>query len=154
LNQESFISVKSKGTLFLVLFFGLLFMACSNSDDIEKTYTGMIISTRTSIFDDITNVRTDTLPITVVLDNSSFEVGSCDGALDRSLLTMDFTSDDCDCWCDCSPNVDCEGHPLLGTYAVQSDDASISLFSTSNQEYDDGTYYRYWQLDKSIILNK
>lgn len=104
----------------------LLMLSCNgnNKIDLSKTYEGKMtyITERTS---ELINRRDTTIfeNFLVVLDDGVFRryasrKEGCDGgyAIKDNIFTA--KTEDCDCWCDCDPTVDCIGDLILGTFDV------------------------------------
>ncbi len=53
----------------------------------------------------------------------------CTGVIlqDSIAQKIDFQSNSCACWCDCAPNIDCGGDPILGKFSYQKVDDSLFL---------------------------
>ena len=58
-----------------------------------------------------------------ILDNGR---KGCFGNVAKSNNSITFTGDDCACWCDCSPLVDCMGEMMFGTFSIE-EETSTSL---------------------------
>jgi len=60
----------------------------------------------------------------------------CDGDYTLTNNKFEFSTDDCGCWCECNPNVDCAGDILIGEYQAEIEEGNLLIFleSTSGSE--------------------
>jgi len=139
--------------LFLLLTLSL-FMSCSQGDDIglSGSYEGLVINQTVQIRDQSVTSFLDTLPITVTINKSQFIAGLCEGSLQKPNSELRISSDDCDCWCQCDPTVDCSGYPLLGEYAVTNYPDSIVMTGEYNQTTLVGNIEHVWIVEKKVVL--
>jgi len=114
----------------------MLIAGCnSNSEkDLDDTYDGYIISKTVQDRNDNVQTFIDTLELRVTFTSNSFEVGDCSGSISMGTNSMLLASEDCDCWCDCDPAVDCSGHPILGNFDILSDQDTLIIRAFYEQE--------------------
>jgi len=118
------------------------------------TYEGQIISKTVQDRNNDIQIHIDTFEIRVFFTSDSFEVGDCSGSLTRLRSRMVLASEDCDCWCDCDPSVDCSGHPILGDFDILSDDDTLVLNALYEQEASVGNNVHKWSLEKTATFYK
>lgn len=94
-----------------IYFFTLIFMlSCTHVDDehLSGSYTGTVSYQNIFTIDgEIHRVSEYSVTTEVELAGKIFKSGDCSGELHIGELTVEFFSEDCDCWCDCNPEVDC-----------------------------------------------
>ena len=152
--------IKKTSTHCSVLFFWALFIMCltscnSKSDgDHDGTYEGQIISKTVQNRNDNVQTFIDTIEVTVTFRSDSFEVGDCSGSVSTGANSMLLASEDCDCWCDCDPSVDCGGHPILGDYTILNDQDTLVLRAFYEQESFAGDFFHKWSLEKTATFYK
>lgn len=77
---------------------------------------------------------------------------TCFGDFNLSNNKVEFSSTDCSCHCDCSPNIDCAGDFILGEYDIifeSNDRLEMEVYQEFNNvssSYDEST--------KEIVLEK
>lgn len=79
---------------------------------------------------------------------------ACSGIVEVDENQVSLTSNDCDCWCDCSPYIDCAGHPLLGRYTLESQDQNWFLSFEENYEEGASPYFyplAFWREEIQFI---
>ncbi len=143
------------------LFLSLFIFSCGgkNEVDLSETYEGKItyITERVS---DLINSR-DTFVVenyVLVLDDGEFRRHTsgnegCKG--DFTLKEKIFTaaSEDCACWCDCNPLIDCSGDFILGTFQV-IEFTEDKLILESFFENDIGGAFGVYTIEKIVELER
>lgn len=111
-----------------------LFLSCKKQDFPEQnntlngSYVGAVIMNRAEGINGSFNVFSDTTELHFEIDGAKFKNGNCIG--DLTLIGTDslrFMSNDCGCWCDCSPFVDCGGNILLGQRSYSFDGVNLKM---------------------------
>ncbi len=111
----------------------------------------------------------DTVNFQVTIQNGHFEKRSARLPLPEVLLdcegdfldlneALEFRATACSCWCNCDPNIDCAGDPILGVYDIISSQDQLELYlrqeSADTLESPSGTLYNYWIYEKHLSLTK
>lgn len=141
----------------------LLFVySCSSpTGPFDGLYEGQLItkSTRISSIDTVVNI--DTFAILLEIESNEFKRffnnnnGNCKGLLNVAQSTLKFSSDECSCFCNCDPNVDCAGDFIIGEFENEFDGETLSLKQSIEQETDLGTsFYFKWIFEKEFILQR
>lgn len=76
----------------------------------------------------------------------------CEGDYKLTNNKFEFSTDDCGCWCDCNPNIDCGGDILIGEYEVEMVEGNLVLFSETESTVDFGTTQIMTKLTKTGTL--
>ena len=76
----------------------------------------------------------DTIRFDIKIDTSLqiFQDGPCTGEAKFDSEKVSFYSEECACWCNCDPRIDCSGHPILGAYDLVASGDTLFL----NYEYE------------------
>ncbi|MEO0341234.1 MAG: hypothetical protein AAF242_18730 [Bacteroidota bacterium] len=168
-------------SLLILTLFSFSFSACSSDDiEVQGAFDGLyqassIISWGTereypdvNLKDTLSYFR-DTISFQLEIRGDRFEKRSFRLPLPEALLDcegefldldkqLEFRATECNCWCDCDPNIDCAGDPILGVYnRIRSGD-QLELYL--RQESRDTLYspstviYNYWIYEKQLSLTK
>jgi len=139
----------------------LLIFSCNGKHkiDLSKTYEGKVTYINEHIADHInqrdTSIYEDFL---LVLDGGEFRrypasMEGCKGTYAIIDNTFYASTDECACWCNCDPEVDCGGDLVLGTFlVVEFTENKLVLKSFFEQDYGEnvGTY----SVEKLIELDR
>lgn len=122
----------------------LIISSCSRKKELTS-YTGTITETR-----ETTNSNTPeqepviqefSTEVAFDLENGKLKRKNAEGTVicegDYKLTNnkFEFSTDDCGCWCDCNPNIDCGGDILIGEYEVEIDEGNLVLFSENTWDF-------------------
>ncbi|RMG66995.1 MAG: hypothetical protein D6722_13980 [Bacteroidetes bacterium] len=156
MKNKSFLTALGVGICLLTLL--LLGSSCQSDPQIHPLlgrYTGeLIIEDASASEDDSLRYRIVhhlQPPWSLKLKAGSFSrpydgADACTGSWEVSGDEITLTSGACGCWCQCLPNVDCGGDPILGTftYTHEPETGELTLFreETWTREFAD-TLYRY-----------
>ena len=147
--------------LFLVLIISF-FQSCQKEGPFsELIYEATQYNTRfTFEGTELVSERVDTFEYLVKIAGSQFLVitpdnsnSLCYGAFFENANELQFQSGECACWCNCSPTIDCGGHPILGLYErLNDDDENIELFlDMGMNDFAGFTYKRERALNLKLI---
>lgn len=139
----------------------LVIFSCKVRDkvDLSKTYEGKMtyITDRAS---DFVNRRDTTIfeNLILVLEGGEYRrytTGNtgCKGDFSLNDKTFIAQSEECACWCDCNPLVDCIGDVMIGTYEViefSEDKLILKSFFENNLGGVFGTY----SIEKIVELDR
>lgn len=95
------------------------------------------------------NTWYDTIQFEVVITEDEFTRFHCFGEIEREEDKIRFLSDDCSCYCDCDPRIDCVGDLILGTYNLQEVNDTLKLQKEINllDEADPLSYRFVWSIN-------
>jgi hypothetical protein len=119
----------------IVCFFAFIFLisACKKATilQIEGTYSGKMTRTK---FRGI-----DTVEVKIQFANNQFSYlpNGCKGRFEIKNDKIIFSSQDCACWCDCSPIKDCIGDVILSEYDFTIENGHLIFtrsYSTTDQD--------------------
>ncbi len=96
---------------------------------LDGDYQGILVRERQNSINGIPWGWTDTSEIDFSIACTVFMHGTCTGQISTSSDTITFESGGCECWCDCSPFIDCGGDLLLGTRPFSFDGDSLLMWS-------------------------
>lgn len=155
MKNKSLLVVLGAGICLITL---LLLSSCHSGQRIQPlvgTYTGnLIVEYATAPEGDSLRYRVAyhlQPPWSLELKADSFarphnSEDACTGSWEVSGDQITLTSSECGCWCQCLPNVDCGGDPILGTFTYTHDPetGALTLFreQTWTQALAD-TLYQY-----------
>lgn len=78
----------------------------------------------------------DTAQFSINLKNLTFSKSTdnwisenCEGMIEIDASTIRFVGDNCGCWCDCLPHVDCGGDIILGTYLYEMGENQLNMWT-------------------------
>ena len=108
------------------LLISLFIFSCGGSDqlDLPVTYEGKMTYITEWGADHINRRDTTVFEnFIVVLDDGVFRryaAGNegCDGAYTVKNNIFTAETEDCDCWCNCAPEIDCRGDLILGSFEI------------------------------------
>lgn len=137
-----------------------IFYSCGKKEIIDvkvDIYAGKIIQKSVSYYVHVTGerdtfTRVDSLDVRVMMMQDSFcilginDQKGCKGAIKKTTPSITFSSEDCSCWCDCNPLIDCGGNLLLGRYEL--------LITNESQLDFEGTYSNYGGVYKKTVTLK
>lgn len=120
------------------------FNSCSKEQN-GVTYEGTLtyVHKRTPLNDPSATAQSDSViyDLRFELDNGILSQKSiandsttCFGEFTLTGSSFSFSSDECSCWCDCSPLVDCVGNILLGEYDAQTEGNELRIYSSNEYE--------------------
>ncbi|RMH16093.1 MAG: hypothetical protein D6698_10190 [Gammaproteobacteria bacterium] len=81
---------------------------------LDGRYVGIKIATWRQSINGLPFGRRDTVQLDFTIACPNFRHGKCEGRVFAVSDTLSFIGDNCGCWCDCLPYVDCGGDHLLG----------------------------------------
>ena len=121
-----------------------MLLSCSRKEALTE-YTGTITEIR-----ETTNSNTPeqepviqefSTEVAFLLENGKLKRRNAEGTVfcegDYTLTNnkFEFSTDDCGCWCECNPNVDCGGDILMGEYEVEIVEGNLVLFSENTWDF-------------------
>ena len=131
-------------TCFFLFIAALQFLSCTNDETLpvpepspqptvncllEGNFRGILVWERQNSINGFSWGSTDTIPLDFSIDCTAFTHGTCTGQVSISSDTITFESGGCECWCDCSPFVDCGGDLLLGTRPFSFNGDSLLMWA-------------------------
>ena len=178
-NQVGKLNVSDLSNLFLMKNLLMLFLFSTSlcywhcqktetpSGPFDGNYAGVVtIVKRHWINSLLAFSDTSVFSVTLKIEEGKFwkDLGNgltdCPGrfSTDSTFGTMRFWSSDCACMCDCKPNVDCEGDPVLGTFQFLTLADTLQFISSgggSDSVQGVGGAYSYeWYLERRFQLVK
>lgn len=133
------------------------FISCSEQSEsaLSGSYEGEVTYHNTYTIDgDLIRDSEYTLEFEIELRDESFVSGDCKGDLRFNKLSLTASSDDCGCWCDCDPEVDCQGHPILGSYEVSTQGDMLMLNGKVDQFFASNDQDHLWISERDIVLKR
>jgi len=122
----------------------LLFNSCSKKQELT-TYTGTITEIRETTNSDTPeqepNIQEFSTEVSFKLENGKLKRQNlegtvfCEGDYVLTNNKFEFSTDDCGCWCDCNPNIDCGGDILIGEYELEMLEGNLVLFSENTWDF-------------------
>ncbi|MEZ4963065.1 MAG: hypothetical protein R2830_24775 [Saprospiraceae bacterium] len=122
----------------------IVLSACSKSEDnafetlneigntLNGDYSGILILDRQNAINGNGFGWKDTFELQFSIKQSAFNEGECIGQVVTKSDTISFQSNECSCYCDCAPWVDCGGNLLLGTRFFSFDGDSLLMWSEAS----------------------
>jgi len=146
--------------LFLLLT-SLLILSCNgkNKLDLSKTYEGKMTYITERIADHINRRDTTVFEnFILVLDDGEFRRYTsgnegCKGEFTLTDKVFTAETEDCACWCDCNPLVDCIGDFIIGTFEV-IEFSEDKLILESFFKNDIGGVFGTYTIKKLIVLEQ
>jgi hypothetical protein len=122
-----------KQLIFCFLTFALFFSACkkANLSPIEGTYSGKMTKNKFR--------GMDTVEVKIQFVNKQFSYlpNGCKGSFETKNDKIIFSSQDCSCWCDCRPNVDCGGDIIISEYDFTIENEHLIFTRNYSNTYQD-----------------
>ncbi len=133
--------------IFSILFLSILIISsCSQKETLIKdTYTGTITQIRETTNSNIPEqepvIQEFSAEVAFILENGKLKCQNTEGTVfcegDYTLTSSEFkfSTEDCGCWCECLPNIDCGGDILIGEYEVEMVEGNLVLFSENTWDF-------------------
>ncbi len=124
--------------LTILILFILITSSCSKEETVVS-YAGSITELRKTINQNTPEqeptIQEYTIEVAFILEDNKLKRQTiegniyCEGDYTLTNSKFEFSTDDCGCWCDCLPNIDCGGDILMGEYEAEMVDGNLVLFS-------------------------
>lgn len=140
--------------VYFIIFLVLSLLSCKKKEEsiINSIYRGKAVqeikmysfNLNTGVKD--SSVTTNTEDIRMYATKDSFcllrsdGTKACAGKLSTRDTYITFESQACDCWCDCAPNIDCGGDPILGKHELINFNNQELVFQTIHTNY--GNFFK------------
>jgi hypothetical protein len=149
-------------SIFFLLAILATLLSCGNNDEqpkgpLDGSFSGIFIWKQTSEFEGESATSSDTFNLEFTVQGDEFSDSGCFGSFEElGGGSLKFMSDECGCWCNCNPAIDCAGHWLLGSHSFTLDGDSLKMI---DQPFNNTITYStgqtsYHKVEKMYLLKR
>ena len=134
-----------KYSIFAFSILCLFLSSCSKEETVTTGYTGIITEIRETVNSNMPEqdptIQEFSAEVFFILEENKLKRQNlegevfCEGDYTLTDNKFEFSTDDCGCWCECSPVVDCAGDILIGEYEAEMVDGNIVLFFENTWDF-------------------